>query len=104
MGSTSATQNEKEDGSVGIVPYVLLRRWTTHGAMPRWSLSRKALHVAMSSSFVGCVGRVRVGDVAGGVSDVSDDGSDSGSDGASDEASAGVSPVAVVVGSGSGSG
>lgn len=100
MGSTSATQNEKEDGSVGIVPYVLLRRWTTHGAMPRWSLSRKALHVAMSSSFVGCVGRVRVGDVAGGVSDVSDDGSDSGSDGAS----AGVSSVAVVVGSGSGSG
>lgn len=58
MGRTSATQKLKVLGSVGIGPYMLSRRWTTQGAAPWRSRSRKERQMDIRCSFVrGGVGR-----------------------------------------------
>lgn len=59
MGRTSATQKEKAEGSVGMIPTVFERRWTTQGAVPSRKRSRKDRHVDMRSWFdgeFGCMG------------------------------------------------
>ncbi len=61
---TNAIQKLKSEGSVGMAPYVLARRCTTHGAVPFLNCSRNAWQTAMSSSFEGCIaigGDVSVG-------------------------------------------
>jgi hypothetical protein len=48
-----ATQKEKLEASLGIGPYVLFRRWTTQGAVPCRSCSRKARQMSINSALVG---------------------------------------------------